>query len=239
MFGFLDQLLRKGDEFAEGLQDPAAARRFARSALLWVVVLGGYYGLVMGGYKLVRSGSGWNALTSMVKVPVLMLMTTALCFPALYVFGLAGGARLRASALWAALLAALVILGILLAALSPIVLFFLSTINAYVLVKFMHVIVWGIAGLGAVKFLRGTLRRMDPKLAGNGRLMTTWILLFGLVGMQSAWMLRPFIGRPHQVFRPFRHVGGSIFEDLYESVRHATRERPPRQGAPPGEERAY
>lgn len=223
MLAFLDQLLRRGDEWSDALQDPVQCRRFARSALLWVILLGGFYGAVMGAYQLFREGSPWNALTSMLKVPALLLVTTGICFPALYVFGIAGGARLRASSLWAALLGALVVLGILLAALSPIVFFFLSTVNSYLIVKFMHVAVWAVAGLGGLKFLRGVLKRLDPSLTKNVKLMASWTLLFGLVGMQSAWMLRPFIGRPNQPFAAFQRIGGNIFEDLVQSARRAAR----------------
>lgn len=236
---FLDQLLRSGDEVAAEFDDPAAVRRFLKAALAWVILLGGLYGLVMGSFSLFKTGAPWNAFASMVKVPALMLVTTVLCFPALYVFGLAGGARLRASVLWAALLGSLVILGVLLAALSPIVLFFLSTVNAYAIVKLMHVVTWAIAGLAALRFLRGTLKRLDPKLSGNAKLMTIWALLFGLVGMQSAWMLRPFIGRPNQEFSAFRHVGGSIFEDMVETLRRAAGDRPQRKDTERGEERSY
>lgn len=237
--GFLDGLLRRGDEVAEEFGDPAAVRRFQRAALGWIIVLGAVYGFVMGAFSLFKTGAPWHALASMVKVPALMLVTTALCFPALYVFGLAGGARMRAGVLWAALLGSLVILGVLLAALSPIVLFFLTTVNTYPVVKLMHVAAWGVAGLAALKFLRGTLKRLDPKLAGNAKLMAVWTLLFALVGMQTAWMLRPFIGRPNREFRAFRHVDGSIFEDVFQTLKRGMDDRPPRGDRERGEERSY
>ncbi len=218
MFSFLDSVLRRDDDFAKRLADPAEARRFIRSSLLWLTLLGAFYGLVMGSFQLFRTGSGWNAITSMIKVPILLLMTTALCFPALYIFGLAGGAKLRAHSLWAALLGSHVVLTLSLAALSPIVFFFLTTVNSYVAVKFIHVIVWGFAGLAGLKFLRGILRHLDPDLTKNARLMTLWMLLFALVGMQGSWMLRPFIGRPNQEFRAFRYLDGNIFEDLGRSM---------------------
>lgn len=214
MAGFLEGILRRRADFGEDLKDPAAARRFTRSATLWMIGLGAFYGFTMGAFNLFRSGSAWNSVTSMVKVPILLLATTALCFPALYVFGLAGGATLRAASLWAALTGALLVMTIALVALSPIVYFFLTTIDNYKAVQYMHVLVWAFAGLLGLKFLRRTLQALDPALMANRRLLVLWTLLFGLVGLQSSWMLRPFIGNPRLEFRAFRYLDGNVFKEL-------------------------
>lgn len=44
-----------------------------------------------------------------------------------------------------------------------------------------------------------------------------WVVIFGLVGAQMAWVLRPFIGSPRhsgQPFQWFRPVGGNFFESV-------------------------
>jgi len=54
-----------------------------------------------------------------------------------------------------------------------------------------------------------------------------WVIVFGLVGAQMGWMLRPFIGAPHApvtFFRPregnfFQAVGDKI-QDLLAGERH-------------------
>lgn len=214
MDGFLEGILRRRADFGESLKEPAAARGFIRSAILWLIALGAFYGFTMGAYNLIHAGTAWNAVTSMIKVPILLLATMALCFPALYVFGLAGGATLRASSLWAALTGALLVTAIALVSLSPIVFFFLTTIDNYKAVQYLHVIVWAFSGLLGLKFLRQTLLVLDPVLMANRRLLAFWTLLFGLVGMQGAWMMRPFIGNPALEFRAFRHLHGNIFKEL-------------------------
>lgn len=218
MAGFIESVLRRGSDFGEGLKDPETARRFARSAMLWMIALGAFYGFVMGAYNLIRVGTAWNAITSMVKVPILLVATMTLCFPALYVFGLAGGATLRASSLWAALTGALLITTIALVSLSPIVFFLLTTIDNYQAVQYMHVLVWAFAGLAGLRFLRQTLKVIDPVLMSNRRLLIFWSLLFGLVGMQGSWMLRPFIGNPDLEFRAFRYIDGNIFKELGKPI---------------------
>ena len=65
---------------------------------------------------------------------------------------------------------------------------------------------------------------------------------FGLVGMQGAWMLRPFIGDPDVKFRAFRYINGNIFKELGRPIWRMTRdgERPrQQQPRPQPEERRY
>ncbi len=47
-----------------------------------------------------------------------------------------------------------------------------------------------------------------------------WVLIFGLVGAQMGWVLRPFIGAPHQPFQWFRARESSFFEAVWQTLRH-------------------
>lgn len=229
-FGFLDRLLRDGAELGEELKDAAKAGAFLRRAVPWILGLGAYYGFVMGAFSLFEKGVPWFSVADMIKVPLLLLGTAALCAPALYVFAIAGGATLGLRPLLAALAAAQVMLVLLLASLSPVVLFFLTTFDRYAPAKLIQVLVWAIAGLFALRFLRRLLVRIDPALGSKPGLMLGWMLLFGLVGMQGAWMMRPFLGAPNQRFQVFRHAGGNIFENLVNTVageRHEAAEPEP------------
>src|SRR5262249_30848545 len=38
-----------------------------------------------------------------------------------------------------------------------------------------------------------------------------WVVVFGLVGAQMGWVLRPFIGNPNLSFTPFRHRESNFF----------------------------
>lgn len=209
-----DRLLRERGDLGERLKDSREASRVALAALLAAALLGAFYGFVMGAYSMMHGGEPAFAWSSMWKVPVLMVGATVLTFPVLYVLGLLGGATLSAASLSAALCCTLAVVALALGVMGPIVLFFISTVDAYVLVKFLHVAVWSFAGLAGLKFLRTLLRSLDPALTGNGRLMAGWMLLFGLVGMQGGWMLRPFIGHPKEQYQHFRQLGGNVFEDL-------------------------
>ena len=50
-------------------------------------------------------------------------------------------------------------------------------------------------------------------------LFCCWMLIFGLVGAQMAWVLRPFFGHPHQEFQWFSPRGSNFFEGVWEALR--------------------
>jgi hypothetical protein len=45
-------------------------------------------------------------------------------------------------------------------------------------------------------------------------LLYIWILLFGFVGTQLAWTLRPFFGNPGMPFELFRDLDGTFYADI-------------------------
>ena len=49
-------------------------------------------------------------------------------------------------------------------------------------------------------------------------LLYIWILLFGFVGTQLAWTLRPFFGDPGKPFELFRDIGGTFYSDILSTV---------------------
>jgi hypothetical protein len=49
-------------------------------------------------------------------------------------------------------------------------------------------------------------------------LLYIWILLFGFVGTQLAWTLRPFFGDPGQPFELFRDIDGTFYGDILSTL---------------------
>ncbi|HKO34315.1 MAG TPA: hypothetical protein VJY85_11265 [Candidatus Limnocylindria bacterium] len=49
-------------------------------------------------------------------------------------------------------------------------------------------------------------------------LLYIWILLFGFVGTQLAWTLRPFFGSPDEPFQWFRNLDGTFYEDVARTI---------------------
>jgi hypothetical protein len=51
-------------------------------------------------------------------------------------------------------------------------------------------------------------------------LLYVWILLFGFVGTQLAWTLRPFFGSPGERFELFRSIDGNFYVDIVRTLGH-------------------
>jgi hypothetical protein len=54
--------------------------------------------------------------------------------------------------------------------------------------------------------------------AGVRTIFRVWVLVFGLVGAQMAWIMRPFIGDPKLPFSWFRPKQSNIFEAIISAM---------------------
>ena len=189
-----------------------------------------------------------QVVASMLKVPALFLLTLLVTFPSLYVFNTLLGSRLRLTDLARLLAAAMAVLLAVLAAFGPIVAFFSVTTTSYPFVLLLNVAVFAVSGAFGLGFLARTLellariaaeaarprreppeylaeeslpvarRAGDPRPETN-RVFYVWMVVFGLVGAQMAWVLRPFVGSPNAPFAWFRPRESSFFDALVRSVR--------------------
>jgi len=50
-----------------------------------------------------------------------------------------------------------------------------------------------------------------------------WVIVFGLVGTQMAWVLSPFLGHPHQAFILFRPTGSNFFQGVLDNFNNLMR----------------
>jgi hypothetical protein len=66
----------------------------------------------------------------------------------------------------------------------------------------------------------GALDRLDDRMpSGHVKMVfRCWILLFGLVGAQMGWVLRPFIGNPALPFTWFRPRTSNIFQAVLNAL---------------------
>jgi len=63
------------------------------------------------------------------------------------------------------------------------------------------------------------VRPLPPK-SSSMSLLYIWILLFGFVGTQLAWTLRPFFGDPGHPFALFRKIEGTFYADIFRTIGH-------------------
>ena len=240
------------------------------------------YGAVLG------ASNGWlQALVSTVKLPLLFLVTLAICLPTLYLFNLVFGARLSVLQACALIMVAITVTAVLTFAFAPISLFFLITARSYAFFKLLNVAILILTALVGLRFLTSGMRALNehvvvesmlsnqvvvpaplsqrelvsatvggaadpatqpptngdaptaphkhnpnPKGAAKARapqpaagdrpasmlLLYIWILLFGFVGTQLAWTLRPFFGSPGQPFELFRDIDGTFYSDILSTL---------------------
>jgi hypothetical protein len=67
----------------------------------------------------------------------------------------------------------------------------------------------------------GALDRLEGQMLGRHvkKVFGTWIIVFGLVGSQMGWVLRPFIGDPNSPFQWLRERESNFFEAVADTLR--------------------
>jgi hypothetical protein len=71
----------------------------------------------------------------------------------------------------------------------------------------------------------GPLERMkghSPIRSVRG-IFQIWVIVFGLVGTQMAWVLSPFLGHPHHAFVLFRPTGSNFFQGVIDNFNNLMR----------------
>ncbi|GAB4105362.1 hypothetical protein GCM10028790_43810 [Micromonospora taraxaci] len=309
---------------AEGDLNALTGRMLASSAIALAC-----YGAVLGAFH-----SPLMALTSALKLPLLFLVTLAICLPTLYLFNLVFGARLSVRQSLALVMVAITVTSMLAVAFAPISLFFLITAPDYGFFKLLNVAILTLSALVGLRFLTGgmqvlndhgllapeatrtqadayaqvnvpaqavpaavpadpaptaapvTVQAAEPVAVPAGAvpagaaaagstsngaaatppvpaqpsgqpavaafppgmvppgygpvqrpwerppvrrgeptqrpasmtLLYIWILLFGFVGTQLAWTLRPFFGDPGQDFSFFRSIDGNFYAEILRTI---------------------
>jgi len=175
-----------------------------RGLALAILVAGPLYGAVMGSFALESSHRLLMVLYAAVKMPLLILVTGALCLPGFFVLNTVLGLRDDLGRALRAILAGQAALVIALASLAPLTrLIYLSGVTHR-----------GAILTNAMMFTVATVvsqvvlwRHYRPLVAVSRRHLVTlwfWLVMYAFVGMQMGWMLRPFIGTPEYAVTFFR-----------------------------------
>lgn len=283
----IERILRDRDGIWRQINEEDGLRRLTFQMLASSAASLALYGLVLG------ANYGWaQALSSMVKLPLLFLATLAICLPTLYLFNLVFGARLSVLQAVTLIMVAITVTSVLTLAFAPISLFFLITAHSYAFFKLLNVAILVLTALVGLRFLTGGMRELNAyqerrKEAVNGAapaavipdgtpmvpvqptgspvspapvgqlpaahvatlpvhlapppghgpyrlpaapvppaarqpasmtLLYIWILLFGFVGTQLGWTLRPFFGSPGEKFQVFRNLDGTFYGDILTTI---------------------
>jgi hypothetical protein len=299
----IERILRDRDGIWRQIDEERDLPRLNRMMLASSMVSFAIFGLVLG------SSNGFpQAVSSMVKLPLLFLATLAICLPTLYLFNLVFGARLSMTQVVTLIMVSITVTAVLTLAFAPISLFFWITAQNYAFFKLLNVGILVLTALVGLRFLtagtaalssrqeaaRATpipafaplpepdrreqvLARLGAGVAAAGApatgavaagapaagvvaagsggsdriaapapvnhaaipvfgpapagplpipqqrapgmaLVRIWILLFGFVGTQLAWTLRPFFGDPNTPFALFREIDGTFYSDIFQTI---------------------
>lgn len=63
------------------------------------------------------------------------------------------------------------------------------------------------------------IARQHPQSRNVRSVFRIWIVVFGLVGAQMSWVMRPFIGAPDKQFTFFRERQGNFFEGVITKIK--------------------
>jgi hypothetical protein len=209
--------LRDRQKFLEEVYKEVKLDHKIVSLLICSSVFFALYGAIVG-----SSSAGWQILTSAIKLPALYLITLIICLPALFFFEIILGSNRSFAQYLTLLLASMSIISVMLLGFAPITLFFRLSINEYQFFKLLNVAIFTITGLVGVNFFyKGMLffNNQESKPTNqNTTLIKAWLFLYGFVGSQLGWTLRPFFGDPDQPFQLFRKLESNFYIHILQAI---------------------
>lgn len=223
--GVVDRLLRDRSSLFASI---ALGRDMRELAIALVLIIAGgaaVFGASVGAYR-----GGIQILFAAIKVPLLLLLTAAICAPTWTALRVAFGTQASLRIDLIRILVALAVIALVLAALAPFVLVPAVLGAAY------HPMSLVLVGCAAVGGPIGILVLERASTEGRAALRC-FAIVFVLVGMQMAWTLRPYLVRPRlETVHLVRAVEGSFLDAAFRSWSSA-RGQYDREAAPlPGED---
>ncbi|NEP49684.1 MAG: actin-binding WH2 domain-containing protein, partial [Moorea sp. SIO3C2] len=120
------------------------------------------------------------------------------------------------------LLAATSVISVMLFGFAPITLFFRLSIHDYKFFKLLNIVIFGITGLIGVNVFYQCMQFITEQEAEENtyrtRILKAWLVLYGFVGSQLAWTLRPFFGALGKPFAIFRDLESNFYMHVLQLI---------------------
>ncbi|MGC1306449.1 MAG: hypothetical protein WA885_04410 [Phormidesmis sp.] len=218
-FAVLIRLLRDRSQFLDEVRNQIKLDSKIASLLVASSFFFAVYGAIIGCYS-----GGLQIISSAIKLPALYLITLTICLPALFFFDILFGSKLGFKQYVTMALTSVSVISVLLFSFAPVVLFFLISVKGYDFFLLLNVLIMAITGAVGIRLFYKGMRDMvgGPEAIEQNlrrRLLQGWVVLYGLVGSQLGWTLRPFFGtdgEPFQIFRP--EINGNFYAKVLESI---------------------
>jgi hypothetical protein len=195
---------QQADALLRGDTRRAVANAPPRTLCVLLILGGAFYGAVMGSYGGFGTDRWLQVLISASKVPLLLLTTFGLALPSFFVLNTLLGVRGDFGAVLRSLIEAQAGLTLVLAALAPYTAFWYLSFTDYQPAILVNGAMFAIASLAGQWLLRRSYRPLIARNARHRLLLRAWLVLYVFVGIQMAWVLRPFVGDPQHAPQFFR-----------------------------------
>jgi hypothetical protein len=221
VFRMSEWIMRDRRGFFEQVRTSHRLHHKLRDMVLSSLIYLALYGIAMG-----IPNSWQQALSSMVKLPLLFLLTLLICLPTLYFFNLLYGSQLTFSQTTALLMAAITVTGALTVAFASITFFlWMSVGEQYTILILLNVVVLAVSSWWGLVFLRQGMEyvQQDVSHTRQRSILLVWLVVYAFVGTQMAWSIRPFFGAPGEPFVLMRQDGGTFYESVVTALIWLTR----------------
>jgi hypothetical protein len=143
------------------------------------------------------------------------MTTFVLSIPSFYVINTLLGLRDDFPRVVRALLMTQAGLTVILTSLAPFTAFWYVSVSAYQPAILFNGVMFAVSSFGAQWMLRREYEPLVRKDVRHRWMLRTWIFIYVFVGIQMAWVLRPFVGDPRAPVQFFREDSWS---NAYEVV---------------------
>ncbi|HEY9827206.1 MAG TPA: hypothetical protein V6D19_17345 [Stenomitos sp.] len=218
--GVFLELLQDRKAFLAEIHDKVGLKTKISALLMGSFLCFGVYGAIIGAFS-----SPQQALASAIKLPALYLLTLVVCLPALYIFNVLFGSVKSIAQHFTYVLSTASVIALLLCGFAPVTLFFLITISPdkdYSFFLLLNVAIFTLTGIFGVSFLYQAMRpdalETDINVKLRTKILRLWLALYGFVGSQLGWTLRPFFGSPSESFEWFRPRSGNFLGGVWTAI---------------------
>ena len=212
------EVLQNRETFLNRLSDEGYKAGIIFAQIILIFCFTFFYGVIMGSYNSLP-----QALTTGVKLWLLIILTLIICFPSFYIVQLILGSKIKIGQLITILLAGFVMFSVTMLAFAPIVLLFQLSGDNYHFLQLLHVFVFAFSGVFGMKVVLDALtaifegKELYPKIGLT--VFKIWVVIFAFVGIQLSWNMRPFVGTKDMPFQLFRtETRGNFYQTILTSI---------------------
>ena len=187
-----------------------------------IIVFGMIFGAFMGSFGGFREDRALQIVYSGLKVPMMLTLTFVISLPSFFVLNTLFGLRGDFAVALRAVIATQAGLAVILASLAPLTAVWYLSFERYSGAIAFNGLLFAIASFSAQWILRDYYRPLIQKDRRHRWMLRIWAVLYAFVGIQMAWVLRPFVGDPNSRVQFFREdTWGNAYLVVFQVVMRA------------------